>query len=96
MDWKPSRWDRAAHPDLPADACIRVRLIAAPVVRRGKVIQLYLVTTLDLPVEQILELYGFRWNIELDLRSLKNPRMSASSIQFTRFRWMPAFSASSA
>ena len=73
MDWKPSRWDRAAHPDLPADACIRVRLIAAPVVRRGKAIQLYLVTTLDLPVEQILELYGFRWNIELDLRSLKNP-----------------------
>jgi hypothetical protein len=26
----------------------------------------------------------------------KKPRMSASSIQFTRFRWMPAFSASSA
>jgi len=71
MDWKPSRWDRAAHPDLPADACIRVRFIAIQVVRRGKVIQLYLVTTLDLPVEQILELYGFRWNIELDLRSLK-------------------------
>src|ERR1035441_10172567 len=71
MDWKPSSWDRAAHPDLPADACIRVRLIAAPVVRRGKAIQLYLVTTLDLGVEQILELYGFRWEIELDLRSLK-------------------------
>jgi hypothetical protein len=71
MDWKPSRWDRTAHPDLPADACIRVRFIAAQVVRRGKVIQLYLVTTLDLPVEQILQLYGFRWNIELDLRSLK-------------------------
>src|ERR1019366_1181694 len=71
MAWKPSRWDRAPHPDLPPDACTRDRLIAAPVVRRGKVIQLYLVTTLDLPVEQILELYGFRWNIELDLRSLK-------------------------
>jgi hypothetical protein len=71
MDWKPSRWDRTAHPDLPADACIRVRFIATQVVRKGKVIQLYLVTTLDLPVEQILELYGFRWNIELDLRSLK-------------------------
>lgn len=71
MDWKPSRWDRTAHPDLPADACIRVRFIAAQVMRQGKVIQLYLVTTLDLPLEQILELYGFRWNIELDLRSLK-------------------------
>jgi hypothetical protein len=41
------------------------------VLRKGKAIQLYLVTTLDLPVEQIVELYGFRWNIELDLRSLK-------------------------
>ena len=71
MDWKPSRWDRRAHPDLPADACIRVRFIATQVVRKGKVIPLYLVTTLNLPVEQILELYGFRWNIELDLRSLK-------------------------
>jgi DDE family transposase len=71
MDWKPSRWDRAAHPDLPADACIRVRFIATQVVRQGKVIPLYLVTVLDLPVEQIVELYGFRWNIELDLRSLK-------------------------
>lgn len=71
MDWKPSRWDRKAHPDLPANACIRVRFIATQVVRKGKVIQLYLVTTLDLGVEQILELYGFRWEIELDLRSLK-------------------------
>jgi hypothetical protein len=71
IDWKPSRWDRKAHPHLPADACIRVRFIAARVLRKGKVIQLYLVTTLDLPVEQIVELYGYRWNIELDLRSLK-------------------------
>jgi hypothetical protein len=30
-----------------------------------------LVTTLDLAVEQIVELYGLPWNIELDLRSLK-------------------------
>jgi hypothetical protein len=71
IDWKPSRWDRAAHPHLPADACIRVRIIATTVLYRGKQIQLYLVTTLDLPVKQILQLYGFRWNIELDLRSLK-------------------------
>ena len=71
IDWKPSRWDRRAHPELPADACIRVRLIAAQAVRKGKAIQLYLVTTLDPPVEPIVELYGFRWNIELDLRSLK-------------------------
>jgi hypothetical protein len=71
VDWKPSRWDRAHHPDLPSDVCIRVRWIATRVRRKGKVIQLYLVTTLDLAVEQIVELYGLRWNIELDLRSLK-------------------------
>ena len=53
------------------DACIRVRWIATQVVRKGKIIQLYLVTTLDLPLEQIVALYGLRWNIELDLRSLK-------------------------
>lgn len=71
IDWKPSRWDRSAHPNLPTDASIRVRFIATQVLRKGKLIQLYLLTTLDLPVEQIVELYGFRWNIELDLRSLK-------------------------
>jgi hypothetical protein len=71
VDWKPSRWDRDAHPELPGDACLRVRFLSTQVVRKGKVIQLYLVTTLDLGIEQIVELYGFRWNIELDLRSLK-------------------------
>jgi len=71
IDWKPSRWDRSAHPNLPADACIRMRFIATRVLRKGKVIQLYVLTTLELPVEPIVELYGFRWNIELDLRSLK-------------------------
>jgi putative transposase len=71
MDWKPGAWDRRTHPHLPADAVIRVRFISAQVVRKGKVTQLYLVTTLNLPIEQMLELYGFRWNIELDLRSLK-------------------------
>jgi hypothetical protein len=71
VDWKPSRWERTHHPHLPSDACIRVRLIATRVVRKGKVIQLYLVATLDLAVEQMVELHGLRWNIELDLRSLK-------------------------
>lgn len=71
IDWKPSRWDRKAHLDLPAGACLRVRLIATQVLRKGKVVQLYVLTTLELPVDQIVELYGFRWNIELDLRSLK-------------------------
>jgi hypothetical protein len=36
VDWKPSRWDRIHHPDLPGDARNRVRLIATRVARRGK------------------------------------------------------------
>ena len=32
---------------------------------------LYLFTTLDLPADEIVQLYARRWNIETDLRSLK-------------------------
>lgn len=71
IDWTPSRYDRKEHPDLPSDAHVRGRLIGCQVWRKGKLIQLYLFTTLNLPVEQIVELYGYRWNIETDLRSLK-------------------------
>jgi putative transposase len=47
------------------------RLIAVRV-GRGKSKQwLYLFTTVDWPVEKIVERYGNRWNIETDLRSLK-------------------------
>ena len=39
---------------------------------RGKHQQwLYLFTTLSLPAEEVVELYGRRWRIETDLRSLK-------------------------
>ena len=37
----------------------------------GKKQKLYFFTSLDLPAQRILELYGYRWNIETDLRSLK-------------------------
>ena len=73
VDWKPSRWDRQAHPDLPLDAGVRGRLIVRqvrPSDGSGPIL-LYLFTTLTLPANQILELYGQRWNIETDLRSLK-------------------------
>ena len=49
----------------------------------GKRQKLYFFTTLDLPPKQILELYGYRWNIETDLRSLKRevrlPTLTAKS-----------------
>ncbi len=71
VDWTPSRWDRKQHPDLPPDACVRGRVIACPVTSRGQTIQLYFFTTLEVSPEQIVTLYGYRWNIETDLRSLK-------------------------
>jgi hypothetical protein len=69
--WRPSRWDGKGQPDWPADAGVEGRLIAWRV-GRGKHKQwLYLFTTCSLPAEEVVELYGRRWNIETDLRSLK-------------------------
>ena len=73
VNWKPSRWDRDGHPDWPPDACVTGRLIVHKVYPSdgSGPIKLYLFTTLDLPVDEILQLYGLRWNVETDLRTLK-------------------------
>jgi len=72
VEWRPSRDDRRAHPELPADAVIRGRLIVAQVVKQdGKMGELYLFTTLEEPWEMLVELYRRRWDVELDIRSLK-------------------------
>jgi putative transposase len=71
--WRPSRWDggKKGPRAWPADARLEGRLIAWRV-GRGKHQQwLYLFTTLSLPPEAVVELYGRRWRIETDLRSLK-------------------------
>jgi Transposase DDE domain len=71
--WKASREDRRTHPDLPADACVRGRLLVRRVQPNngGDAFLLSLFTTLSLSVEEIFELYGQRWAIETDLRQLK-------------------------
>jgi len=68
--WRPSAWDRQTHPDLPAEAAVSGRLVigTCPGARAPL---LCLFTTLPLPVEEVLPLYGLRWNVETDLRSLK-------------------------
>lgn len=71
VEWKPSRDDRRAHPTIPPDACLRGRLIIRHLKRHGQMMVLYLFTTAQLPANEIVELYGRRWNIETDLRSLK-------------------------
>lgn len=71
--WKASRWDRKSHPGLPADACVRGRLIVRQVQpdNGATPFLLYLFTTLTSASAEALNLYGKRWNIETDLRTLK-------------------------
>jgi hypothetical protein len=70
--WRPSAYERKHHSELPADACVRGRLTVQEVLASdGSHVTLYLFTTLGLAVEQLVQLYGQRWNVETDLRSLK-------------------------
>jgi hypothetical protein len=70
--WTCSRDDRRNNPELPQQASVEGRLVAVKVLdAAGKKQKLYFFTSLGLPTEQILDLYGYRWNIETDLRSLK-------------------------
>jgi hypothetical protein len=71
VEWEASRWDGGKQRHFPSDAAVAGRLV---VVRlgRGKAAEwLYLFTTLDWNAERLVELYGKRWHIETDLRSLK-------------------------
>ena len=72
--WKPSREDRRSHPHLAAEACVEGRLIVRQVQPSNgdPPFPLALFTTLlEEEPDQVVELYGHRWNIETDLRSLK-------------------------
>jgi len=70
--WRPSAYERKQHPELPVDASVSGRLIMQEVTTSaGTSVTLYFFTTLLLEVAQLLKLYGQRWNIETDLRSLK-------------------------
>jgi hypothetical protein len=71
--WQPSRHDRDNHQELPADARLQGRLIVRQVhPSNGDLTFLLAVfTTLEEGADAVIELYGQRWNIETDLRSLK-------------------------
>lgn len=71
VEWRASRGDRVGAANRPPSAVLRGRLVAWRV-GRGKSKQwLYLFTTLTIPAQEVVELYGKRWNVETDLRSLK-------------------------
>jgi hypothetical protein len=75
IHWKPSRDDRRRHPQLPLDACVVGRLIVRQVhpSNGNEPFLLALFTTLmEEESDEVLELYGQRWSIETDLRSLKD------------------------
>lgn len=69
--WKPSRWDGGKQRQWPEEAKVEGQLIAARVGRGKSKHWLYLFTTSERPMEEVLALYGRRWTIETDLRSLK-------------------------
>src|SRR5438093_168996 len=73
LDWRPTKADRKSHPNLPPEACIRGRLIVTLVQPSdgSTAFLLCLFTTLEDDKEEIVKLYGQRWNIETDLLSLK-------------------------
>jgi hypothetical protein len=74
ITWRPTRQERRAHPGLPPDACVRGRLLACRVqpFDQAPPILLALFTTWDAEPQQFLDVYGRRWYIETDLRSLKS------------------------
>ena len=69
--WGASTSDRKTHPDLPPEAQISGRLIVWRIEQADKPAKLYLFTTSEDSAENVVKLYGERWNIETDLRSLK-------------------------
>jgi len=81
VEWKPSEHERRKY-GLRSDDAIGGRLIAWRI-GRGKSKQwLYLFTTLLLAAEEVVDLYGKRWCIETDLRSLKQTvRLNHLSVQ---------------
>lgn len=67
--WRASAADRKAHRELPEEAGLEGRLVVVNPEAGGE--PLYLFTTLEQAAAEIASLYKERWNIETDLRSLK-------------------------
>ena len=66
--WKPSRWDRPTHPDLPKGARVSVPLheivVSEPLTR-------WRVTTLPNSGAELASLYKLRRDVETDIRDVK-------------------------
>jgi hypothetical protein len=71
--WTPSPAERKKHPGLPTDACVRgyLRIRQVQPGDGSQAVLLALFTTLP-SADDSFAAYGKRWNIETDLRTLKN------------------------
>jgi putative transposase len=69
--WTPSRFDGRRQGGMPEGAAVEGRLIAMRIGKGQSKEWLYLFTTLAVAPDEVLDLYGKRWQIETDLRSLK-------------------------
>lgn len=66
--WKPSRWDRKSHPDLPTDARVSVWLHEVVV---SESLTLWLVSTSENTGAELAALYHQRQDVETDIRDVK-------------------------
>jgi hypothetical protein len=72
-------WHRTKHDQIAPgtqEVSVQGRLIYTRVQREGRFIDLWLFTTLmdqkAFPISRVVELYGYRWQVELNFRYLKN------------------------
>lgn len=93
--WKPSRWDTCGAP-YESGAGVHGRLVCIPATELSRE-PVYLFTTLNLPAKQIGDLYALRWNVETDLRSIKQTvrlqQLSARSVNGLHNELLFAFAA---
>jgi len=71
-------WTRSKHDKIcpgTEEVCVQGRLIYVRLCREGRFIDLWLFTTLldqaAFPTARVVELYGYRWQVELNFRHLK-------------------------
>jgi len=70
--WQPAENTLKSHSEIQEDARINGRIIRYTLNSKGlKPTELYIFTTLHEPIEKIIELYGLRWNVETDFRTIK-------------------------
>lgn len=68
--WKPTRFDRCGGP-FPERAAVCGRMVCVAANDAAEEKLLFFFTTLDLSAEALAALYRLRWNVETDLRSIK-------------------------